>query len=249
MKKILLLITLVVLTGCIGAGEDLPNAQEIVDRSIDASGGGRYANSKISFSFRNRRYEMEPANTGRILRRITRTDTTLVTDILSGSEFERKADGKRLPVPDTMATRYANSVNSVHYFAYLPYGLNDRAVNKKYLDTVSLEGRSYYKVEITFDKEGGGKDFEDTYVYWFNTSTYKPDFLAYDYNVDGGGVRFRKAFNERYINGIRFVDYENYSFEKRVKPAKMDSLYRRGLLSLESKIELKDIQVSPDSGN
>ena len=47
-------------------------------------------------------------------------------------------------------------------------------------------------------------------MYWFNKETFKPDYLAYDFHTDGGGVRFRKAYNERYVDGIRFVDYENY---------------------------------------
>ena len=36
-------------------------------------------------------------------------------------------------------------------------------------------------------------------------------FGTYSYiESDGIGLRFREAFNERYINGIRFVDYNNY---------------------------------------
>lgn len=36
------------------------------------------------------------------------------------------------------------------------------------------------------------------------------DFLAYEYNVNGGGVLFREAFNSRMIEGMRFQDYINY---------------------------------------
>jgi len=68
---------------------------------------------------------------------------------------------------------------------------------------------SYYKLKVTFDQDGGGDDFDDTYVYFFNKATFKPDYLAYDFHVNGGGMRFREAYNERYVNGIRFVDYNN----------------------------------------
>ena len=111
---------------------------------------------------------------------------------------------------DSIANVYANSVNSVHYFANLPYGLNDPAVNKEFLGEVAIKDKEYYKIKVTFDQKGGGKDYEDIYLYWFNKETFKPDYLAYKFYVDGGGIRFRVAYNERYLGGIRFVDYENY---------------------------------------
>ena len=37
--------------------------------------------------------------------------------------------------------------------------------------------------------------------------------MAYSFHVNGGGVRFRQATNERFIEGIRFVDYNNLKIE------------------------------------
>jgi len=33
-------------------------------------------------------------------------------------------------------------------------------------------------VQIGFDKENGGDDFDDTYVYWINTETFKPGLFS-----------------------------------------------------------------------
>lgn len=92
-----------------------------------------------------------------------------------------------------MALKYYNSVNSVHYFAYLPQGLNDKAVQKELLGEVVLKGEPYYKVRVTFAQEGGGNDYEDVFIYWFHKQKFTMDYLAYEFHVDGGGMRFREA--------------------------------------------------------
>jgi hypothetical protein len=249
MKEITLLCCFLFAVACRETVQNSPGAQEIVDRSIRVSGGDRYTESRISFSFRDLEYVLEPGPAGRVLKRINNTDTARVTDIRKRDGFERLIDGNAVEVPDSMASRYSNSINSVHYFAYLPFGLNDAAVNKELLGEVTIGGQDYYEVKITFDRQGGGKDYEDVYVYWFNKATYKPDYLAYEFDVDGGGLRFRKAYNERYIGGIRFVDYENYQAETGPRPDQLDSLYVAGELELLSRIELNEIAVNPGSYN
>jgi hypothetical protein len=248
MKKLLFAFCLFPILGCRPKAEP-PAVQEIVDGSIKVSGGEQYKSSMISFDFRGHHYVMEPHESGRILKRIRFTDSVTVTDVKQGNEFQRLMNDSVVAVPDSMAIRYANSINSVHYFAYLPYGLNDPAVNKKLLGEVTVDGRPYYEVQVTFDREGGGKDYEDVYVYWFNKQNLKPDYLAYEFETDGGGLRFRKAYNERYVGGIRFVDYYNYESEVGIHPSLLDSLYQAGKLRLLSKIELRNIEVNPGSGS
>jgi hypothetical protein len=48
-----------------------------------------------------------------------------------------------------------------------------------------------------FGQDGGGKDFDDEFHYWINKQTHKIDYLAYNYQNDDGGVRFRICFNTR----------------------------------------------------
>ncbi|MEM8999966.1 MAG: DUF6503 family protein [Bacteroidota bacterium] len=220
-------------------------AQEVIDASIAASGGALYKNHETSFFFRDRRYISTIKNGKKILKRVTFSDTLKITDVKTGDGFERFFNDTLMVLPDSVSTRYANSVNSVHYFARLPYGLNDFAVNKELIGEVDLDGKKYYKVKITFDQEGGGADFDDVYLYWINKETFKPDFLAYEFHVDGGGFRFRKAYNERFVSGIRFVDYENYKPRERfANLMRIDSLFEAGGLELLSKIELSVIKVT-----
>lgn len=237
------------LSQCGEAPEKPLTADEIVIRSIDSAGGQAYLENAIAFKFRNRTYRYHREAGQRVYERETQTDSGVITDILQGGAFTRLFDSTAVALPDSLQQRYGNSVNSVHYFAYLPYGLNDAAVNRELLGKVALKGQEYYKVRVTFDQQGGGEDFEDVFVYWFNTQSFNPDYLAYEYHTNGGGLRFREAYNTRRIGGIRFQDYINYKAEVGLPVAGLDSIYGAGGLEELSRIELEEVTVTPGSYN
>jgi hypothetical protein len=247
MKKILGICLLLILTGCKERSAPDVDAQRIVDLAIEASGGERYQYSHIKFTFRDRKYSAYRENGQRVLKRVTETDTARIEDVISGSSFTRTVDGVMQQLADTTVQKLSEAVNSVHYFAALPRGLNDAAVNKTYLGLATIGDSQYHKIKVTFDQEGGGTDFEDIFVYWFSTETYLPDFLAYEYHTNGGGMRFREAYNQRMVGGIRFVDYRNFKYEGKLPVTSLDRLYTEGELELLSLVELKDIEVIPDS--
>jgi hypothetical protein len=244
MKKILTLLVICSLISCKEKKKNSLTVQQIVDRAIETSGGDLFASSNLSFDFRDIHYVSEGVGNNGVMKRIFYLDGKKVEDVKSNAKFERFIDGTLEVLPDSTANKYDNSVNSVHYFVKLPYGLNDPAVNKTLMGEVTLKKTEYYKIKVTFDQTGGGDDFEDTYLYWINKETFKPDYLAYDFYVNDGGVRFRVAYNERYIKGIRFVDYENYKPMDDVTTIdNIDAKYESGDLELLSKIELKNISV------
>lgn len=249
MRRILIILLITSVLGCRGKKESSPDPQIIVDKSIEASGGDLYRSSDISFTFREREYRLYRKAGQRVLLRLTETDTARIEDKLSGSSFERRIDGEIQSLPDSTSLNLAESVNSVHYFAYLPNGLNDAAVNKTYLGLERLGDADYHKIQVTFDQEGGGTDFEDVFVYWFNTQTFHPDYLAYEYHTNGGGKRFRKAFNARRIGGIRFADYRNYKYSGELPVSALDSLFLRDELEFLSLVELEKITVTPGNYN
>lgn len=248
MKVVYLLTLVFLIVSCKEKAPTRLSAQEIVDKAISVSGGEQYRTNDVFFKFRDYQYASEWKDGDRILKRIRLTDSTKVVDVKASQGFKRFVNDSVVPLRDSIANLYANSVNSVHYFAHLPYGLNDPAVNKELLGIVTVRDKEYYKVRVTFDQKGGGKDYEDIYMYWFNKETYKPDYLAYKFYVDGGGIRFRVAYNERYLGGIRFVDYENYEATLRDSEFyDVDVFYERNKLKLLSKIELEDISVKPSN--
>jgi hypothetical protein len=100
-------------------------------------------------------------------------------------------------------------------------------------------------VQVTFDQFGGGEDFEDVFVYWINKDSKKVDYLAYSYEEsDGRGIRFREAYNARTIEGVQFVDYNNYKPQaKFIALTDLPVLFQSDRLELVSKIELDSIAV------
>lgn len=221
------------------------SAQNIVDRSIEVSGGHRFEYSTIAFDFRDKIYKARRYGNAYNFQRAFELDNDSIVDILDNNGFVRFVNNERVVLKDSLVSKYAPSVNSVHYFSVLPYGLNDNAVNKKFLEEKIVKGKPYYKIEITFDEDGGGEDFEDVFIYWIDKETYMVAYLAYSYNEDDGkGMRFREAYNERLINGIRFVDYKNYKpKEPSIALYNVDEEFNKDSLELVSTIELKNISV------
>lgn len=225
------------------SGEVL-TAQRIIDQAIEAHGGSAYENAHVQFVFRQFQYELQRQGGKYQYERRFEKEGDAYRDVLSNDGFIRHINGKEVALADTMAAKYANSVNSVHYFAQLPYGLNDPAAQKKYLGTTTIKDQSYHKIEVTFQEEGGGKDFDDVFVYWIREDSYIVDYLAYSYLVDGGGLRFREAYHPQQVAGIRFQDYVNYKAE----PAEwtvhdLDQAFIEGKLKELSRIELEQIEA------
>ena len=229
----------------LSCGNNNNNPQFIIDNAIEVSGGTLLDSSSIHFNFRDKHY-LAKRNKGDFLYgRLTTNATDSILDILTNTGFERFVNDDFVDTPDSMAVKYSSSINSVHYFSVLPFGLNNPAVNKEYLGKIDVKNKEYHKIKITFNKDGGGEDFEDEFIYWIDTKAFKVDYLAYSYaEEDGVGLRFREAYNERYIKGIRFVDYINFKpLNKNANLGSLDSLYANSSLKELSRINLEQIKV------
>ena len=224
--------------------ENNPSAQEIIDASIRVSGLDKIANAKLSFNFRDKHY-VALRNNGRFeLNRVFINNNDTIIDVLSNSGFKRIKNSKPLQIQDAMASKFSESVNSVHYFSILPYGLNDKAVQKKLLGESKIKGDKYYKIEITFSKENGGVDYDDIFIYWIKKENFKIGFVAYRYNTNGGGIRFREVRKEHFIAGISLVDYNNYKpINSSIKLNNLDRIFQKGELEKISEIKLEDIKI------
>lgn len=219
-------------------------AQEIIDKTIETAGGERYKRADITFKFREHLYKSKRRGGEFNLERIREDSLGNTRDVLNNTGFRRYFKDRLVTVADSMVVRYTSSVNSVHYFAHLPYGLNDRAVNKEKMGETTILGETYYKLKVTFEQEGGGADHHDEFLYWIHKEKFTIDYLAYKFLVNDGGIRFRVAYNPRYIEGIRFVDYENYTIEDfTTKLSDLDDLYLKGELIRLSTIETEVLEV------
>lgn len=227
--------------------ESKSEADKIVDLAIEAHGGEIYVRSQIEFDFRNIRYTLKKTPVGFEYSREFTDSTGLVKDVLSNEGFVRTVNQVAIDtLTEERVGAFSRSVNSVAYFAYLPYGLNDAAAIKTYLGQTEINGEAYDLIKVTFQQDGGGEDFDDEFLYWIGAEDHLVDFMAYSYHTDGGGVRMREVSQVQEVGGIRFQNYLNLKPEDKNTPVeKMQELYEKGKLELLSEINLENIQVRP----
>ncbi len=217
----------------------------ILSAAFQAHGSKLINGQQVDFTFRGRQYTgIRNGGTFKYIRAFRIEGGDSIRDVLHNTGFYRMLNGEQIALPRRDSAAYSNSVNSVLYFAYLPYNLTDPAARVRFIGTSNIQGEPYEKLLVTFRQEGGGKDFEDEFVYWFHADKHTLDFLAYNYLTDGGGARFRKAINPRTMGGIRFQDYVNYAPEPDNREvSRFDSLFQAGQMKELSRIELENISV------
>lgn len=247
MNKPLLLIALTVLL-TLAACTETPTAQLIVDRAIEAHGGDHLDGTVIRFVFRDRRFTLRHDDGLFRYERTFPDSSVQIHDVFDNEGVRREIEGRRVELSDSMRNSVLSGVNSVSYFLLLPFKLNDPAVRKRYLGTATIGGEPYEKVEITFEQEGGGRDYRDRFVYWFHRDRHTMDYFAYDFEEDGGGTRFREVVRPREIGGILFADHMNYTSELFSVPGDSiehyDRAFEEGNVRLVSEIRHENIQVT-----
>lgn len=247
MKAVQLSLVLALLTFFGVSCDSRTEAEKIVDAAIAAHGGDLYEKTAITFDFRGTNYSIFKSPEAFEYSRAFSDSTGDVVDVLNNAGFTRKVNGVLI---DTLTEErigaFSRSVNSVAYFAFLPYGLNDAAAIKTYLGETTIKGKAYRLVKVTFQAAGGGDHFEDEFLYWFGVEDSRMDYMAYSYHTDGGGVRMREVRATQEVGGIRFQDYINLkAASKETRLDSMQYLYEKGALEKLSEINLENIQTSP----
>lgn len=240
--KTLFFFFLIALASC----STTPTAQEVTDQAIKVSGVDELQHAEASFAFRDKQYEYKRNGGNYVYTRIQTDSTgTIIKDVLTNDGLTRYIADTVATITEKKRNAYANSVNSVIYFAFLPLWLNDGAVQKAYEGISNIKGKDYHTLKVTFEEEGGGKDFDDVFYYWFDKEDYSMDYLAYKYKTDGGGMRFREAYNARKVSGVTIQDY--YNLKPKTKGSvpfeTIGEAYNKGELVQLSTIDLKDMKI------
>lgn len=219
-------------------------ADEIVAKSIQAHGGQEYENSVVEFDFRGMHIRLKRYQGEFEYSREFERDGDKVLDILSNGGFRRYVDEQQTALSPVDSARFASSVNSVAYFALLPFPLNDPGVIKKFNRALFIKGEPYYEIAVSFTREAGGKDFEDEFVYWFHQEHFTMDYLAYKYNDTDDGTRFRHAIKKQKVEGILLADYHNYAAAGIGNLQDYQSLFEKNDLKKVSEIVLNNVSVT-----
>ena len=211
-------------------------ARKLLAKTIKAHGGKKYNKAHYQFTFRDNVYRFKNSKKGYHYTVRKSKGGQQIYDQLVNGEFSRSINGKDIELSDKEKGGGGRGLNSVIYFATLPYRLSDPAVKLSYSGEMSIKGVDYQVLEVRFEQEGGGADYDDEYLYWIRKDNNQIDYFAYNYQVGGGGVRFRSGFNKRNVDGIIFQDFINYKAPIGTPLADLPGMYENNELKELSKI-------------
>ena len=211
-------------------------ANKLLAKTIKAHGGKKYNKAQYQFIFRDNLYRFKNSKNGYNYSVRKSKGGQQIYDQLINGEFTRSINGRDVTLSEKEKKGGSGSLNSVIYFATLPHKLSDPAVRLSYSGTTFIKGVEYEILKVHFEQEGGGSDFEDEYLYWIRKDNSQVDYFAYNYQVGGGGVRFRSGFNKRKVKGIIFQDYINYKAPIGTALAELPNMYENNQLKELSKI-------------
>ncbi len=218
-------------------------AEQWILDAIEAHGGALYSSAHYQFKFRGKTYEFQNDGSDYNYHLIEQKENGEEwKHTLSNGAFSLTVNSDIIELSDKKENSYKEALNSVIYFATLPSKLSDEAVIADNKGETLINDTSYQLIAVQFEKENGGKDFKDMYLYWINQSTKKIDYLAYSFHdKEESGSRFRKAYNRRVVDGITFQDYINYKGEPGIDLYQLAKLYERGELEELSRIETENV--------
>lgn len=217
------------------------DANDLLNKALKAHGGKKYKKAHYQFVFRDKVYRFKNNKDSYHYSVRKTTNGAQVFDQLSNGDFSRSINGLESTLGKKEMMGASSGLNSVIYFATLPYKLLDPAVNLAHGGSTTINGVAYELLQVTFDKEGGGVDHDDQFIYWIRKDNHRIDFLAYNYQVNGGGVRFRAAYNTRDVGGILFQDYVNYKAPVGTPLADLPRLYEKEELKKLSVIATESV--------
>ncbi|KAB2840392.1 MAG: hypothetical protein F9K45_09035 [Melioribacteraceae bacterium] len=223
-----------------------PDPQQIVNEAITNSGWDRFNNTNVEFDFRGTHYKIFHNNGNYVYEKIfLDTAQGIIREGMTNDSTYKELNGLSILLDEKETARIRNSINQVVYFNLLPYKLNDKAVIKNYIGESTVNDKEYYKIRITFSESGGGDDYDDWYIYWFEKNTKAMDYFAYYYTIKGeSATRFRVVKKVHSINGFIFYDWENFTSEEIGEQIEnFDKLYTEGKVKKVSDIELNNIEV------
>lgn len=269
MPRFLFVVLLTVLAGCADpappapdgtlpadapvAEPDTSRARQLVDAAIAAHGGAVMRHAEMQFLFRGTPFRLvRDGDQFRYARLVADSLGRVMEEVVDNDGTHRFIDGADVALDDRERLRVETAVNSVAYFALLPLPLTDPAVRLRELPPDTIRGQPYDRIEVTFAQDGGGRDYEDRYLYWLHPETHVIDYLAYSYELgatetgpNATGSRFREVIGVTESNTVRVQDYRNLTADVGEDLERYAALYQDGLLRVVSDVVLDSVRVTP----
>lgn len=234
----------------VGCSDPAPGpAEEAIQRSIETHGGEAFQTGVMEFDFRGDRFLLA-RHDDRFRQERVHVDPEgrVVREQMTNEGTRLLLDGREVTLDEEERAELELAVNSVIYFAFLPHRLRDPGVRAAHLGETRIRDEPYDVVEVTFDEAQGGEDWEDRFVYWIHSESGTLDWMAYRYERDDGGTRFRRAVNRREVGPLLVQDWENWDGGDRVSRLEdYPDLHAAGELELVSMVEMENLTWIPST--
>ncbi|MPZ21660.1 MAG: hypothetical protein GEV06_27790, partial [Luteitalea sp.] len=185
----------------------------LVDKAIAFHGGATYEQAQVSFTISSGSggFDVEATLDGERFEYIVSAEgeKTRYTD----RELARSSSNGWQTLDGHAADEARTFVMSRVFLPFLPYGLNGSAAfqgpTNEDLGLETWNGRQLHKVKAQFPG-GVAPDGHRTFMFWFDPDSGRLEQFAYDFTIEGGGVRFRKPTTYHKAGGLLFFDSENW---------------------------------------
>lgn len=241
---------LIVATAACGAGT-VETAEDVVTAAIERHGGDRFDQVSIRWEFRSVPFGLDRDDGRFRYSRVMLDEQEIdILQVIGNDGTWIEVNGVPQELDASTRPTVESEINATVYLGFLPFRLDDAAVRMTDLGTAELEGRLYRKVEVSFEEDGGGRGWENRFVYWFRDGEWTLDYFAYAEPTTPPTTRFRRAVNPREIGGLLIQDYENYAVDGPAAEspdfdiADYDRLFEEGQVRLVSMVEFENVRVS-----
>lgn len=221
------------------------SAIDILKKSAENSGYDRFINSKITFDIKDFHYTINRKHND-VVYTVERTKDSInyLATYNNGQaayfiNSEQQPAGTYELFTNFRLEGLVNTLSIPHIF--FDYGVKARRV-----DDVEIRNIQYYSLYVTITNPDKEKP-DDVFILYINKESFLVDYFADNYQLTNNKNLFRRLYNSRVVEGIRF--YDHYVFISRVEDTPLEDLYKNfniGAVLSTNNFQLENITVTPN---
>lgn len=247
--KFNLLLLLTILCINVSCKKSSPNSKDLdqtssqlFQKTLNTHGLTKFETSLLKFNFGTTEYTITELN-NRALYTMTRyLDHNVYKAIYDGGYLTYSINNE---LQEDSDFPYQIVQRSLYGFAYcysIPFSLQTNDVILERKTDVEIRNQDYYTLDVTFTKIPDTP--EDQIILYINKETNIIDYTAIKHLLTDFKPQFRRMINPRYIDGILFQDYIQFSSDNDdLKIDQYYSKYNSAELKDLRKVEITNIEV------